>query len=80
MSILVPIILAVALAVSFYGQAPRNWQSDNVAQGDKSDKSSDDSSKDKSDGAKPEGNGKVGKTRASAPPKARQDGGTGRPQ
>jgi hypothetical protein len=45
MSIAVPIILAVSLAVSLYGQAGWNWPN---YQNEQNDKSDEDSSKDKS--------------------------------
>jgi cytoskeletal protein RodZ len=48
-SILVPIILAIALATSLYGQGRQIWHDDQTEQSDKSGKSDEDSSKDKSD-------------------------------
>jgi hypothetical protein len=51
MSIAVPIILAVALATSLYGQAGTIWPNYESEQKDKSDKGDDDSSKDKSGGS-----------------------------
>jgi stringent starvation protein B len=77
-SILVPIILAVALAVSFYGQGYRNWQNNNAGQNDNSEKSADNSSEDKSDQSdkdKSDDNSKSGKSRnpAAASKKGRDD-------
>jgi hypothetical protein len=76
-SILVPIILAVALAVSLYGRAGTIWHNDNAEQTDKSD----DSSKDNSDKDKSDGNSKPGKSSgAAAPSKAKGDAGSKRHQ
>jgi hypothetical protein len=49
MSVAVPIILAVALATSLYGQAATSWPNYESETNEKSDKGNDDSSKDKSD-------------------------------
>ena len=72
---MVPIILAVALAVSLYGHTGTIWHNDNAEQTDKSD----DSSKDNADKDKSDGKGKPGKSGdAAASSKARGDAGTKR--
>ena len=63
MSVLVPLILAVALAVSLYGHDYSNSQNYNASQSESSDDSTDDSSKDKADKDRSNHNGKSEKSR-----------------
>jgi hypothetical protein len=78
MSIAVPIILAVALAASLYGQAGVTWPNYQAEQNEKSEKSDDDSSKDKGEkvdqkSSEKSKSGKFGKSSHTAASKGRRD-------
>jgi hypothetical protein len=78
MSIAVPIILAIALATSLYGQAGVTWPNYQAEENEKSDKSDNDSSKDMAEKADQKSSeksksGKSGKSSHTAASKGRRD-------
>jgi stringent starvation protein B len=75
MSIAVPVILAIALAASLYGQAGVTWPNYQAEQNEKPEKSEENSSKDKAEKKSSEKSesGKFGQSSNTAASKGRRD-------